>query len=103
MPVPGAALGLADVLLQGVAHDGAVGQPVRQSGADQRVGVEDVQLAAEPAVVVHGGLLAWIGRVTTARSPGALAPRLRHWNNGQRAGTLSGVVVLIAARFMRGP
>ena len=35
-----------------------VGQPVRQPRADQRVGVEQAELTAELAVVVHGGLLA---------------------------------------------
>jgi hypothetical protein len=74
--VPGLALGVADVLLQGVPDGRAVGQPVRQARADQRIGVEQAQLAAELAVVVHGGLLTGMRRVTAQKAPGALAPGL---------------------------
>lgn len=54
VPVAGLAFRFADVLLQCVPEGGAVGQPVRQAGAHQGVGVEEVQFAAEAAVVVHG-------------------------------------------------
>ncbi|CAM5547477.1 hypothetical protein SALBM311S_08252 [Streptomyces alboniger] len=66
VPVPGGALRLPDVLLQGVPYDGPVGQPVRQPRAHQRVGVEQVEITAESSVVVHGGL--------SSRSPGPSTP-----------------------------
>ncbi|MFD0457680.1 hypothetical protein ACFQ2H_20600 [Streptomyces violaceoruber] len=77
MPVAGPALRLADVLLQGVAHDRAVGQPVRQARAHEGVGVEQRQFAAQPPVVVvpvvvpgvvpvvHGGLLGTVHGTST--------------------------------------
>lgn len=55
--VAGAALQLPDVLLDGVPGGGAGRQPDRQAGAGQRIGDEEVQLAAEPTVVDHVGLL----------------------------------------------
>ncbi len=61
MPVARPPLGGVDVFLQGVPYGRAVGQPVRQSRADQRIGVEQVQLTAESAMVVHDGLLAISG------------------------------------------
>src|SRR5579859_596364 len=58
-------LDLPDVLLERVPDRGAGGQPVRQPGADHRVGVEKLELTAELAMVVHGPLLAMgRGRVT---------------------------------------
>ena len=51
-------LGPPDILLQGVPDGGAVGQPVGQPGADERIGVEQAQLAAELVVVGHRDLLA---------------------------------------------
>lgn len=48
---------VADGGLQGVADGGTGGRSVRQARTGQRVGVEQVQFTAEPAVVVHGGLL----------------------------------------------
>ena len=56
MLVAGPPLQFPDVLLEGVPDGGTVGQPERQAGADQRIGVEQVELAAEPAVVGHGTL-----------------------------------------------
>ncbi|KJY32867.1 hypothetical protein VR44_15105 [Streptomyces katrae] len=69
--------GPTDVLLQGVPHGRAVGQPVRQAGAEQRIGAEQAQFAAELAVVVHGGhrgLLAGCGASDRAydEAPGHL-------------------------------
>jgi hypothetical protein len=54
--VAGLPLQLAQVFLQRVPDRGARGQPVRQPGADERVGVEQLELAAELAVIVRGGL-----------------------------------------------
>ena len=54
--VPGQPLQLAQVFLQRVPDRGARGQPVGQPGSDQRVGVEQPELAAELAVIMHGGL-----------------------------------------------
>src|SRR5258708_6540330 len=65
-------LQLAQVLLQGVPDRGARGQPVRQPGADQRVGVEQPELTAELAVIIHGGLP---GRVTGRATTGKPKPR----------------------------
>ena len=75
--VAGAAFGLADVGLDLVAGGGAGRQPERQAGADQRIGVEEVEFAAELAVVDHGGLLRGMGATAghakrPGRSPGAL-------------------------------
>lgn len=115
VPVPGKAFGLADVLLQGVPYDRAVGQPVRQAGADQRVGAEEAEFTAEAAVVgdllVHRGSSA--GPVGGARNrEDAATPKPRGARPGawmlvscQRAGTVSGVVVLFGhcgARCIRG-
>ena len=55
--VAGPALQLTDVLLDGVPGGGAGRQPDRQAGPGQRVGDEEVQLTAEPAVVDHVALL----------------------------------------------
>lgn len=55
--VAGAALQLPDVLLDGVPGGRAGRQPDRQAGTGQRIGDEEVQLAAEPTVVDHVGLL----------------------------------------------
>ena len=76
MLVPGAAFDAADVLLQGVPDGGAGGQPVRQPGADQRIGVEQAEFTAELAVVGHGswGLLAVRERVTTTAKPRGTRP-----------------------------
>ncbi len=46
MLVAGPQFQLADVLLQGMPHGGAGGQPERQAGAHQRVGVKQLELAA---------------------------------------------------------
>ena len=74
MPVAGPPFDGADVLLELVPHDGAVGQPVRQPRAEQRVGAEQAEFAAEPAVVVHGGLLTDGEAADHKTKPGAAAP-----------------------------
>ncbi len=102
VPVPGRALRLADVLLQGVPDDGAVGQPVGQTRAHQRVGVEQAELTAEASMVVHGGLLAVGRRAPRATKPRGTRPGASSVVSCQRAGTLSGVVVRDTwARCMR--
>jgi hypothetical protein len=55
--VAGAPLQLADVLLDGVPGGGAGRQPDRQAGTGEWIGMEQFELAAQPAVVVHGTLL----------------------------------------------
>ena len=61
MLVAGPPLDLPDVLLQRVPDRGAGRQPIWQPGADQRIGVEELEFTAQSAMVVHGHLLA-IGR-----------------------------------------
>ena len=57
MLVAGAPLQLIQIRLHLVAGRRAGRQPERQAGADQRVGVEEVELAPELAMVdVHGGV-----------------------------------------------
>jgi hypothetical protein len=50
-----AAFEFPQVVLDGVPDGGAVGQPDRQAGSDERVGVEVVEFAAEPPMVDHDG------------------------------------------------
>ncbi len=88
-----AAFQLVDVVLDRLAHRRAGGQPVGQAGADQRVGVEDAQLAAESAMVVHDHPFQGKGE-----RPGSRASAREACD--QRAGTVSGVVVT-RARCMR--
>ncbi|OLT27540.1 hypothetical protein BJF83_18295 [Nocardiopsis sp. CNR-923] len=75
MVVAGAAFGVADVLLQGVADGGAVGEPVRQTGADEGVGVEQVEFAAQGAVVVHGAVSSRWGASDRVREAPGHSPR----------------------------
>jgi hypothetical protein len=74
--VASASFGLMDVVLDGVADGGARWQPVGQSCAEQWVGIEQLQLAAELAVVAHDGLLADREASDHGKAPGTLAPGL---------------------------
>ncbi|MFE3451822.1 hypothetical protein ACFXJ8_23170 [Nonomuraea sp. NPDC059194] len=86
-----AAFQFVDEVFERLAHRGSRGQPEGQARADQRMGVEQVELAAEPAMVVHDGALRNLSEnegerpAIPGRSPG------EHGN--QRAGNGSGVVV----------
>ena len=77
MLVTGAPLQFPQVLLQRVPDRGARGQPVRQPGPDQRIGAEQLKLAAKLAVITHGGLLDQVsGRATTGEpKPRRHSPR----------------------------
>ena len=74
VPVAGAAFELAQVGLDLVAGGGAGRQPERQPGADQRVGVEDVELAPE-LVVVHGHRCLLVSGAPGHRPGAARRPR----------------------------
>jgi hypothetical protein len=82
--VAGAPLEFTQVGLHLVARGGAGRQPERQAGADQRVGVEDVELAAEPAVVDAHESASWSGGRhppgTTEAAPGRCPGPLRRWD-----------------------
>ena len=67
---------IPDVVLDGFAGGGAGRQPDRQAGARERVGTEQLELAAELAVVDHHGLAFGYGRGRSrnAAGPGAIAP-----------------------------
>jgi hypothetical protein len=91
----------ADVLLEDVTHGRTGWQPVRQSGSDQRVGIEHAQLTTELAVVIHGVSLLVSGERPQGKAP-EHSPRGLESSRYQRAGTLSGVVVA-AARIMPRP
>src|SRR5262245_50591330 len=100
MLVAGSAFEFAQVRLDLVAGRGAGGQPERQTGADQRVGVEQVELASEAAVIDgHGYLLGFVARRKphgSAERPRASRPGpLRRLRSGQRDATPGrpGVVV----------
>jgi hypothetical protein len=71
--ISGAPLAFVHVLLDGVPGRGAGRQPDRQSGAGQRVGEEQLELAAQLAVVDHDGLLG--GCTARAGSPGTRQAR----------------------------
>jgi hypothetical protein len=77
---------LVHVVLDGLADGGAGGQPAGEAGADQRIGVEEAELTAEPAVVVHDHPLG-------GRGERPISPGVRPGSRDQRAGTGSGVVV----------
>jgi len=78
--ISGAPLAFVHVLLDGVPGRRAGRQPDRQAGAGQRVGAEQLQLAAQLAVVDHDGLLQGVYGLGTvpwnALRPGATAPGL---------------------------
>lgn len=108
MPVPGAPLRLPDVLLQDMPYDGPVGQPVRQPRAHQRIGVEQLELTAESAVVVHGvhGAHGVLPRGGGRRTDGndkarGTRPGASDCDSCQRTGTCSGVVVIEGMAWAR--
>src|SRR6185369_17852404 len=98
MLVAGAAFELSQVALHLVPSRGAGRQPERQACADQRIGVEEVQLTAELAVVDHHSLLGVRATTAPAANTTPRADRPGCWLRlrGQRSSTpgVPGVGVL---------